>query len=84
MRKPLSYITAGIMFFMLMLALSTPVGERSVKADGKTLQEKCDECSIRNNRQFEQCLAIHGVNHIPCYDQFNEGVVHCFRNFCEQ
>jgi hypothetical protein len=24
------------------------------------------------------------VNHIPCYDQYNEGVVICHRNFCEQ
>ena len=84
MRKPVSYFTTVVMFFMLMLALSVPVAERAVKAEPKTLQEKCDECSIRNNQQFEHCLAIHGINHIPCYDQFNAGVVVCFRNFCEQ
>jgi hypothetical protein len=84
MRKPLSYFTAGIMFLMLMLTLSTPVAERRVKADGQTLQEKCDACSIRNNERFEQCVAIHGQDHIPCYDQYNEGVVICYRNFCEQ
>jgi hypothetical protein len=84
MRKPLSYFTAVVMFVMLMLALSAPVGERRVKAAGKTLQEKCDDCNIRNNEQFEHCVAIHGQDHIPCYDQFNEGVVICFRNFCEQ
>ena len=83
MRKPLSYFTAGVMFFMLLLTLSVPT-ERAVKAQGKTLQEKCDDCSIRNNERFEQCLAVHGQDHIPCYDQFNEGVVICFRNFCEQ
>jgi hypothetical protein len=84
MRKPISYFTAAVMFVMMMLALSAPVAERRVKADGKTLQEKCDECSIRNNEQFEHCTAIHGQDHTPCYDQFNEGVVICYRNFCEQ
>ena len=84
MRRPLSYFTAVVMFVMLMLTLSAPVGDRSVNAAGKTLQEKCDECSIRNNERFEQCVAIHGQEHIPCYDQFNEGVVICHRNFCEQ
>ena len=84
MRKPLSYFTAIAMFFMLTLVLSVPVTERGVKADGQTLQEKCDRCTIRNNEQFEHCLAIHGQNHLPCYDQYNEGVVICYRNFCEQ
>ena len=83
MRKPLSYFTPVVMFVMLMLALSAPVAERKVKAAGD-LQEKCDDCSLRNNRQFEHCVAIHGVDHIPCYDKFNEGVVICYRNFCEQ
>lgn len=84
MRKTLSYFTAVVMFFMLMLVLSAPVAERRVKADAKTLQEKCDECSIRNNERLEQCTAVHGEEHLPCYDQFNEGVVICHRNFCEQ
>ena len=84
MRKPLSYFSAVVMFLMLMLALSAPVAERTVKADGQTLQEKCDDCMIRTNERLEQCVAIHGVDHIPCYDQFNEGVVICYRNFCEQ
>jgi hypothetical protein len=83
MRRALTYFTAVVMLVGLMLVLSAPA-ERRVKADGQTLQEKCDDCSIRNQRQFEHCLAIHGEDHIPCYDQFNAGVVHCFRNFCEQ
>lgn len=84
MRKPLSYIIASVMFFMLIFTPSMPTAQRTVKADAKTLQEKCDECTIRNNRQLEQCVAIHGQDHIPCYDQYNEGVVICHRNFCEQ
>jgi hypothetical protein len=84
MRRPLSYFTAVVMFLMLMLVVFAPVSNHTVKADGKTLQEKCDECTVRNNAQFEQCVAIHGQDHLPCYDQYNEGVVICHRNFCEQ
>lgn len=84
MRKLLSYFTAVVIFVMLMLTLSAPVAEHKVKADGQTLQEKCDDCMFRVNQRFEQCVAIHGQDHIPCYDQFNDGVVICFRNFCEQ
>lgn len=82
MRKTFSYLTAGLIFFLLVLTLSAPIADRGVNA--ADLQEKCDDCNIRNNRQFEQCLAVHGQNELRCYDQFNEGVVHCFRNFCEQ
>ena len=84
MRRPLSYFTAVVMFLMLTLTLAAPVGEREVKAQGKTLQEKCDDCVIGVNQRFEQCVAVHGEQHIPCYDQFNEGIVICYRNFCEQ
>ncbi len=84
MRRPLSFFTAVVMFFALTLVLSAPVTDHSVNAAGKTLQEKCDDCTIRNNEQFEHCVAIHGQEHLPCYDQYNEGVVHCYRNFCEQ
>ena len=84
MKKTISYFTTLVMFVTLVLALSAPVAERSVKADGQTLQEKCDACLIRINDRFEQCVAVHGQDHIPCYDQFNDGIVHCYRNFCEQ
>lgn len=84
MRKLLSYSIGVALFFTLMLSPLMPTAQRSVKADPKTLQEKCDDCMLRTQRQFEQCLAIHGQDHIPCYDQFNDGVVQCFRNFCEQ
>jgi hypothetical protein len=29
-------------------------------------------------------VAVHGEAEPRCYDQYNEGVVHCYRNFCEQ
>ncbi len=84
MRKSLSYVVAVVMFVMLALPLGGPAAERGVKADGQTLQEKCDNCMQHVQQRFDQCLAVHGQDHIPCYDQFNDGVVNCFRNFCEQ
>lgn len=84
MRKLLSYSIGVVLFFTLMSTPFMPTAQRTVKAEPKTLQEKCDDCTIRNNRQFEHCVAIHGQDHIPCYDQYNEGVVICYRNFCEQ
>ena len=84
MKRPLSYFTLFVMCVMLMLTLAAPVAKRNVKAQGKTLQEKCDECVLRVQERFDQCLAVHGQDHLPCYDQFNEGIVICFRNFCEQ
>ncbi len=84
MRRLFSLFTAAIAFCLLALVLSTPAAFNGVRAEGQTLQEKCDECSIRNNERFEQCLAVHGQEELRCYDQFNEGVVICYRNFCEQ
>lgn len=82
MRRVLSSVSAALVFVALALALFQPQSIRTAKA--ADLQEKCDDCTIRNFRQFEHCTEVHGINHIPCYDQYNEGVVHCFRNFCEQ
>lgn len=84
MRKPLSYFIGGVMFFLLVFTLSIPAAKHTVKADSKTLQEKCDDCMLRTQTQFDRCLATHGQDHLPCYDQFNEGVIQCYRNFCEQ
>ena len=83
MRRVLSTLSAALVFVALALVLFQPhPAARTARA--ADINEKCEDCSIRNNRQFEHCLEIHGINHIPCYDQFNEGVVICFRNFCEQ
>ena len=80
MRRIFAYFTAALIACVLALTLSTPMAVRTVKASD--LQEKCDDCSIRNYRQFEHCVAV--TNDQRCYDQYNEGVVHCFRHFCEQ
>ncbi|HYP53224.1 MAG TPA: hypothetical protein VEQ42_06765 [Pyrinomonadaceae bacterium] len=82
MRRLLRSLPAALVFAALALTLFQPGASRTVRA--ADIHEKCLDCSVRNNRQFEHCLEIHGINHIPCYDRFNEGVVICFRNFCEQ
>ena len=82
MRRLMTSLSAALLFVALALVLFQPYPARTVKA--ADLQEKCDECTIRNNQQFEHCTEIHGINHIPCYDQYNAGVVNCYRNFCEQ
>jgi hypothetical protein len=75
-------LSAAVLFVAVALVLFQPYPARTVRA--ADINEKCLDCSVRNNRQFEHCLEVHGINHIPCYDQFNAGVVICFRNFCEQ
>lgn len=82
MKRVLSSLSAALVFVALALVLFQPQTARTVRA--ADIHEKCEDCTIRNNRRFEHCTEVHGVNHIPCYDQYNEGVVICHRNFCEQ
>ena len=82
MRRLIQSLSAALVLVALALVLFQPYPARTVRA--ADLQEKCDDCTIRNNQRFEQCLQVHGQDHIPCYDQYNEGVVICYRNFCEQ
>ena len=82
MRRLMTSLSAALALVALALALFQPYTARTARA--ADIHEKCLDCSVRNQRQFDHCLEIHGINHTPCYDQFNEGVVHCFRNFCEQ
>lgn len=82
MKRFISSLSAALLFVALALLLFQPYPARTVKA--ADIYEKCDDCTVRNVQRFEHCTEVHGVNHIPCYDQFNEGVVICYRNFCEQ
>lgn len=82
MRRLMTSLSAALVLVALALVLFQPYPARTVKA--ADIHEKCNDCSVRNVQQFEHCLAIHGENELRCYDQFNEGVVHCYRNFCEQ
>ncbi len=82
MRRLMTSLSAALLFVALAFVLFQPYPARTARA--ADINEKCNDCTVRNNRQFEHCTEIHGINHIPCYDQYNEGVVHCYRNFCEQ
>ena len=82
MRRLIQSLSAALLFVALALVLFQPYPTRTVKA--ADLQEKCDKCMAHVQARFEQCTEVHGQDHIPCYDQFNEGVVICHRNFCEQ
>ena len=82
MKSVLSSLSVALVFIALALALFQPYPTRTARA--ADLQEKCDNCMAHVQARFEQCLEVHGIDHIPCYDQFNDGVVICFRNFCEQ
>lgn len=82
MRRLLRSLPAALVFVALALMLFQPNASRTVRA--ADLQEKCNNCMAHVQARFDQCLAVHGQDHIPCYDQFNEGVVICHRNFCEQ
>ena len=82
MKRVLSSLSVALVFLALALTMFQPYAARTARA--ADIHEKCEDCSVRNFRQFEHCTAVHGIDHIPCYDQYNEGVVICFRNFCEQ
>ena len=80
MKRILSTLSAALAFFALAFALSQPA--RVARA--ADINEKCTDCQLRNEQRFEHCQAIHGTSELRCYDEFNQGIVNCFRNFCEQ
>ncbi|HEX8285760.1 MAG TPA: hypothetical protein VF588_20555 [Pyrinomonadaceae bacterium] len=82
MRRFLSSLSAALVFVALALVLFQPYPARTVRA--ADINDKCNDCTVRNAQRYEQCIAIHGETDTRCGDQYNEGVVHCFRNFCEQ
>lgn len=82
MRRFLTSLSAALVLVALSLVLFQPDPTRTVEA--ADIHEKCLDCTVRNQQRFDQCLEVHGINHIPCYDRYNEGVVVCYRNFCEQ
>lgn len=83
MRRPFTYISAALMFCVLMLTFSLPSTTRTVKAGD--LQERCDRCTIKNAERYDKCLATKPLeDQQQCHDEYNEGVVHCYKNFCEQ
>lgn len=82
MKRIVSAVSAALFFVALALVLFQP--GRAGAARAADIFEKCEDCVIRNDRQFQQCQAVHGMAYQRCYDDYNEGVVFCYRQFCEQ
>jgi hypothetical protein len=80
MRRTLT-LCAAFLFCTLTLTLPS-AAPTTVLADPPP--ERCEDCSVKNFERYEQCVAVHGLDEPRCSDQYNEGVVICYRNFCEQ
>ena len=81
MRRFLQSLSAALLFVALALVLFQPYPTRTARA--ADLQDKCNDCLQRTQRQYEQCQAQFGLVE-RCDNQFNEDIVRCHRNFCEQ
>jgi hypothetical protein len=82
MKRVLSSLSAALVLVALALVLFQPYPAGTARA--ADINEKCNDCTARNAERYEQCIAIHGELGSRCGEQYNEGVIHCFRNFCEQ
>jgi len=79
MRRLFAFFSAAVICFALTLAIS--YSTRTVKAQNP---DRCNPCVAQCGAHQEQCYAIHGLDELRCADQFNECIVRCFREFCEQ
>lgn len=82
MKRVLSSLSAALVFVALALALFQPQAARTAKA--ADINEKCNDCTARNAERYAQCIAVHGELGSHCGEQYNQGVINCYRNFCEQ
>lgn len=83
MRRVLSSLSAALLFVALALVLFQPYpAVRTARA--ADINEKCNDCTVRNAERYNQCIAVHGELDSRCGEQYNQGVINCYRNFCEQ
>ena len=86
MRRPVAFFAPALLCFAAALAAPAPAARTARAAEAPP--DRCEECMAVVFARYEQCLAIFGDNNDPrgqrCHDQYNEGVIQCFRNFCEQ
>jgi hypothetical protein len=82
MKRTFAYLTAALIFCLLMLTLSLPYTTRTVKAAEDF--QKCNDCLERIGAKFAQCQAVFGEFEARCYDEINRETIICYRNFCEQ
>jgi hypothetical protein len=79
MKRILSSLSAALIFFVIAFALTLP--PRIARA--ADINERCNDCLARTQRQYEQCQAQFGFD-TRCDEQFNRDIVNCYRQFCEQ
>jgi ABC-type dipeptide/oligopeptide/nickel transport system permease component len=79
MKRILSYVSAALVFFAVVFALTLPTSTASA-AD---INERCNACLARTQSEYEQCQAQFGFD-TRCDEQFNRNIVNCYRQFCEQ
>ena len=78
MRRTFAYFTSAIIFCLLMLTFSLPM-TRTVKADS---QDRCVDCTVKVEEKYNRCIARNPTDP-TCGDEYNEGIVHCYRHWCE-
>ena len=81
MRRLMTSLSAALVFVALALVLFQPYPARTARA--ADINERCTECLQRTQQQYENCQAQFGFDN-RCDNQFNEDIVRCHRNFCEQ
>jgi hypothetical protein len=82
MRRRFSYFSAALISCVLALVFSSPFISRTVKAVPK--MDACDECVGQVQKTLDDCEAQNGGPSQFCYDQYNQGIVHCYATVCEQ
>jgi hypothetical protein len=70
-----------LVLLLLVLVFPAPYTTRTVKA-ASAPADLCTPCLIAVDRRQDLCLASGGSAQF-CGDQFNRGIVFCFRYFCE-
>lgn len=81
MKRTFPCLTVALVFCVLSLLVSTPYATRTAKA--AALKDRCNDCLILVGQHYEQCQKNHPLS-LKCDEKFNEDVIHCYRNFCEQ
>jgi hypothetical protein len=66
-----------------MLTMSLSYTSRTAKA--ADIHERCINCQVKTQQKYDACLAKYPVEEQQrCHDDFNSGISHCYKNFCEQ
>lgn len=86
MRRMLTSFAPALLLCLVALAAPAPPARTAEAAAAPP--DRCEECMVGVQARYDQCLAQFDQFTDPraqrCHDQYNEGVVQCFRNFCEQ